>query len=80
MQEVQEDLAHLMKLRQTAPEFQLSVYPPNGSQYVRHRDAFPDDGSDENQRKVLGLSELVCMTHASCSFQVPSAIRTVSAS
>ena len=51
-QELQDDLSQLMKLRQTTPEFQLSVYPPNGAQYVRHRDAFPDDGSDENQRKV----------------------------
>ena len=52
-QEVQDDLSHRMKLRHTSPEFQLSIYPPNGAQYVRHRDAFPDDGSDEHQRKVL---------------------------
>lgn len=57
VQEVQEDLSQLMKLRQATPEFQLSMYPPGGSQYVRHRDAFPDDGSDENQRKVLGSHE-----------------------
>ena len=42
----------VMKLRQSCPEFQLSHYPSHGSQYVRHRDAFPDDGSDEQQRKV----------------------------
>ncbi|KAK9786293.1 hypothetical protein WJX73_000359 [Symbiochloris irregularis] len=55
LQEVQEDLSQLMKLRQATPEFQLSVYPPGGSQYVRHRDAFPDDGSDEHQRKVTAI-------------------------
>lgn len=52
LQEVQDDLCQVMKLRRAGPEFQLSVYPPNGAQYVRHRDAFPDDGSDEHQRKA----------------------------
>ena len=42
----------MMHLRQQSAEYQLSIYPCNGSQYVRHRDAFPDDGSEDHQRRV----------------------------
>lgn len=55
LQELQEDLRQVMKLGQQASEYQLAYYPPNGSQYVRHRDAFPDDGSEEHQRRVRVL-------------------------
>ena len=41
-----------MTLRQRADEYQLALYPGGGAQYVRHRDAFPDDGSEEQQRQV----------------------------
>ena len=37
VQELQEDLAQIMHLRLQTCEHQLSFYPPNGSQYVRHR-------------------------------------------
>lgn len=58
LQELQEDLRQVMKLRQQTSEYQLAYYPPNGSQYVRHRDAFPDDGSEEHQRRVRILTTL----------------------
>ena len=51
-QELQGDLRQMMHLRQQSAEYQLSVYPYNGAQYVRHRDAFPDDGSEGHQRRV----------------------------
>ena len=52
MQELQGDLRQMMHLRHQSAEYQLSVYPANGAQYVRHRDAFPDDGSEDHQRRV----------------------------
>jgi hypothetical protein len=33
-------------------EFQLALYPGASAQYVRHRDAFPDDGSEPHMRRV----------------------------
>ncbi|CAK0746634.1 hypothetical protein CVIRNUC_001707 [Coccomyxa viridis] len=45
----------MMHLRQQSAEYQLSVYPYNGAQYVRHRDAFPDDGSEGHQRRVTAI-------------------------
>jgi hypothetical protein len=41
-----------MALRQRAAEYQLALYPGGGAQYVRHRDALPDDGSEDHQRRV----------------------------
>ena len=52
LQELQEDLAAVMNLQRVSPEVQLSIYPPHGTQYVRHRDAFPDDGSTAGIRRV----------------------------
>ena len=52
LQELQGDLRQMMHLRHQAAEYQLAIYPSNGSQYVRHRDAFPDDGSEDHQRRV----------------------------
>ncbi len=49
-----------MHLRQRSAEYQLSHYAPNGAQYVRHRDAFPDDGSEEQQRRVCALPNMIC--------------------
>ena len=51
-QELQSDLLEFMKLRNNTSEYQLAYYPPNGSVYKKHRDAFPDDGSEQNQRRV----------------------------
>ena len=51
-QSAQDDLGEAMALRQRAAEYQLALYPGGGTQYVRHRDAFPDDGSEEQQRRV----------------------------
>ena len=51
-QELQEDLQTVMHLQRLAPELQLSIYPQHGAQYVRHRDAFPDDGSTADVRRV----------------------------
>ena len=31
---------------------QLAYYPANAAEYVRHRDAFPCDGSEDHQRRV----------------------------
>ncbi|KAK9846598.1 hypothetical protein WJX81_007446 [Elliptochloris bilobata] len=55
LQELQEDLTEAMTLRQRAAEYQLALYPGGGAQYVRHRDAFPDDGSEEQQRRVTAI-------------------------
>ena len=60
LQELQADLSQVMHLRHRAAEYQLAYYPPNGSQYVRHRDAFPDDGSEEYQRRVRSPIQSVC--------------------
>ena len=55
MQELQDDLQQILQLRRRTAEYQLACYPPNGAQYVKHRDALPDDGADLMQRKVLCL-------------------------
>jgi len=52
MQEVQADLHSVMRLEKRSAEYQLAVYVGGGSQYVKHRDALPDDGADPNQRRV----------------------------
>lgn len=36
-QELQADLAKIMNLSLRDAEYQLGYYPPNGSQYTRHR-------------------------------------------
>ena len=41
-----------MRLEKRSAEYQLAVYMGAGSQYVKHRDALPDDGADPNQRRV----------------------------
>lgn len=51
-QELQEDLQEFMKLRNQTAEYQLACYPGSGSFYKKHRDAFPDDGSEEQLRRV----------------------------
>lgn len=53
------DLRQVMHLGQRSAEYQLSHYGSNGAQYVRHRDAFPDDGSEDQQRRVL-TSPFIC--------------------
>ena len=55
LQELQDDLQEILQLRRRTAEYQLACYPANGSQYVKHRDALPDDGSDPMQRKVAPL-------------------------
>lgn len=60
MQHVQADLHKVMRLERGTAEYQLAVYVGGGSQYVKHRDALPDDGADPNQRRVscriIGMS------------------------
>lgn len=55
LQELQEDLQEFMRLRNNIVEYQLAHYPGNGGQYVKHRDAFPDDGSDLQRRRVCKM-------------------------
>ena len=52
LQELHSDLHEFMKLRSNTAEYQLAYYPPNGAGYKKHRDAFPDDGSELHQRRV----------------------------
>ncbi len=52
VQEVQADLHSVMRLEKRSAEYQLAVYVGGGSQYVKHRDALPDDGADPHQRRV----------------------------
>ena len=52
LQELQSDLRSVMRLEKRSAEYQLAVYMGAGSQYVKHRDALPDDGADPNQRRV----------------------------
>ncbi len=52
VQEVQADLHSVMHLEKRSAEYQLAVYVGGGSQYVKHRDALPDDGADPHQRRV----------------------------
>ena len=61
LQDLQEDLAAVMALQRISPELQLSIYPAHGTQYVRHRDAFPDDGSTADVRRVR------CAGRGSCT-------------
>jgi SM-20-related protein len=49
------DLARLLALRRGTAEHQLAVYPPSGAAYARHRDAFPDDGAEADQRRVTAI-------------------------
>ncbi|DBA82113.1 TPA: Egl nine 1 [Trebouxia sp. C0004] len=55
LQEVQADLHSVMRLEKRSAEYQLAVYVGCGSQYVKHRDALPDDGADLNQRRAGAL-------------------------
>lgn len=55
LQEVQADLHSIMRLEKRSAEYQLAVYVGGGSQYVKHRDALPDDGADPNQRRVTAI-------------------------
>ena len=50
-----------MALAQRSAEFQLALYPGGGAQYVRHRDAFPDDGSEEHMRRVRVCYKCSCL-------------------
>lgn len=52
IQALQADLHKVMRLEKQSAEYQLAVYMGGGSQYVKHRDALPDDGADPNQRRV----------------------------
>jgi Rps23 Pro-64 3,4-dihydroxylase Tpa1-like proline 4-hydroxylase len=52
----QDDLHEVMRLRQRSAEYQLGFYPGNGAAYHKHRDAFPDDGSEEVQRRVTAIA------------------------
>lgn len=52
LQELRTDLHSVMRLAKRSAEYQLAVYMGAGSQYVKHRDALPDDGADPNQRRV----------------------------
>eukprot|EP01024_Parvocaulis_polyphysoides_P045622 TRINITY_DN4273_c0_g1_i4.p1 TRINITY_DN4273_c0_g1~~TRINITY_DN4273_c0_g1_i4.p1 ORF type:complete len:415 (+),score=69.42 TRINITY_DN4273_c0_g1_i4:76-1320(+) len=54
-QKLMEDLVEIMHLKHKSAEYQLAHYPGNDSRYVRHRDAFPDDGSEEHQRRVTAI-------------------------
>ena len=62
--DIQEDLAEAMALRQRAAEYQLALYPGGGAQYVRHRDALPDDGSEDHQRRVRAALAQPLLHHA----------------
>lgn len=53
-----------MRLEKRSAEYQLAVYMGAGSQYVKHRDALPDDGADPNQRRV-GCTT-TCMLATAC--------------
>ncbi|DBB06133.1 TPA: hypothetical protein ACH3X3_009687 [Trebouxia sp. C0006] len=55
LQEVQADLHSVMHLEKRSAEYQLAVYVGGGSQYVKHRDALPDDGADPHQRRVTAI-------------------------
>lgn len=69
LQKLQQDLHLAMDLEQQSAEYQLAVYPGGGSQYVKHRDALPDDGSDPNQRRVrLVLSSVSAFNIIACTF------------
>eukprot|EP01023_Acetabularia_acetabulum_P047006 TRINITY_DN4924_c0_g1_i2.p3 TRINITY_DN4924_c0_g1~~TRINITY_DN4924_c0_g1_i2.p3 ORF type:complete len:226 (-),score=58.63 TRINITY_DN4924_c0_g1_i2:757-1434(-) len=54
-QKLLEDLVEIMHLKHKSAEYQLAHSPGGGSRYVRHRDAFPDDGSEEHQRRVTAI-------------------------
>ena len=53
---MQEDLHEVMRLRKRTAEYQLGFYPADGAFYAKHRDAFPDDGSEEVQRRVTAIA------------------------
>lgn len=63
LQELQTDLHTVMRLAKRSAEYQLAVYMGAGSQYVKHRDALPDDGADPNQRRV-GSAHCACFVIA----------------
>eukprot|EP01025_Chloroclados_australasicus_P042866 TRINITY_DN45592_c0_g2_i1.p1 TRINITY_DN45592_c0_g2~~TRINITY_DN45592_c0_g2_i1.p1 ORF type:complete len:422 (-),score=46.19 TRINITY_DN45592_c0_g2_i1:435-1700(-) len=54
-QKLLEDLVEIMHLKHKFVEYQLAHYPGDGSHYLRHRDAFPDDGGEEQQRRVTAV-------------------------
>lgn len=62
-QELQADLHSVMHLEKRRAEYQLAVYLGAGSQYVKHRDALPDDGADPNQRRVGSSSACNAPVH-----------------
>ncbi|GMH41658.1 hypothetical protein BSKO_09568 [Bryopsis sp. KO-2023] len=55
-QELQEDLAEFTKLKVQTAEYQLACYPGHGTKYAKHRDAFPDDGNEQNQRRITAIA------------------------
>ena len=70
LQELQDDLQEILQLHRRAAEYQLACYPSSGSQYVRHRDALPDDGADLMQRKVrLPSHSALWLIPGLCSIQ-----------
>lgn len=76
LQDLQTDLHAAMRLEKRSAEYQLAVYMGAGSQYVKHRDALPDDGADPNQRRV-GPTSFWCSCHrTSCTRgQIASAFK-----
>ena len=55
------ELAAVLKMKEplVVPELQLGYYPPNGSAYVRHQDAFPDRAPGGRKvSKILSCSVL----------------------
>ena len=62
MQALQADLHGIMDLKKRQAEYQLAVYMGGGSQYVKHRDARPDDGASANERRVsCSLASMIAL-------------------
>ncbi len=52
---VRADLSVFLRLARNVAEYQCAVYPGSGAAYARHRDAFPDDGSEVCQRRITAV-------------------------
>jgi len=52
---VRADLRLLLTLQRDSAEYQCAVYPGHGAAYARHRDALPDDGATDEQRRVTAV-------------------------
>ena len=55
LREIQEDLAGAIRLARMGAEYQLAHFRPGGTRYERHRDALPDDGTEDEQRRVTAI-------------------------